>query len=618
MTAEIKSYISACYNVAVCKSGENGVEELRYPLGTGMNKNTILNTWLDTIIDLVSNSRNWRFHMAEMVRGDLIVGASSMAIGVGAAPTNYSQTGLSSFVKSTSFVRPFVSGASMTTRAPLGMRTYSTTYEFNPETSSRTYYEAGLISPFTSPRLASRFLFTNQSGIIGFASGYLNESGNYTIFTGLNASSGYFLNGQQIYFTGNNDLSLRNDFQYGYEIYSPIFNGITGGFSGINNTSSGTGIISGIIGYKNDLSGISVNPGEYIKIKYDVSIRVPALVNPIPVTGTGIIYGDFNGSGQIKLCGSFRDLFGNMDTDGKVRLDSQTPTSPFNLLPSRGRFSWENNPQVEGLMWSTNPSRDSSILSQSSTHFTAGYASGFNSGEFIYGFISGYKNENGIFTGLHILNPSSGSSGYFLNGNKYYFPTGALFSGFSGQTGFIENKNIKFTYTGFAFSGIGSGIPRFSGINNTTSGYGEIIGIIGSRNEIIPQPFPRIDNSANINLIDIGDIPSERRSPLIYKGTANTFYTPSGKFIDHEFIFQASYPSYDIQYGGIFFSPMTATSDGGTPNETVPFNTYGWYWKFDKMQTKYQDQLLKVNFRFSVDRDTLPASPMRSLYVAFD
>jgi hypothetical protein len=633
MNIDIKSYVSACYNVAVCKSGENGIEE-KYPLGTGMRKNTILDSWLETIPLILSTGTAKRFHMAEMIRGNGFGAAqlnSSMQIGKGTTPTNYQQRQLVNFSKETSYVRPFVTGSYYIDNTGLGMRTYSITYEYQPETGTNTYYEAGLKSPYSyfwqsgnisdptrvpptllSP-IISRFLFTNQSGIVGFASGFVDSIGNYSIFTGTSGYSGYIINNQYIKFTGGNDFQNRTDFQYGYSVFNPIFNGITGGFfSGINYPNSGSGILSGIIGYKNDLSGITANIGEYIKIKYDVSIRIPAIVNPVPVTGTGVLYGDFNGSGEIKLCGTFRDLFGNIDSNGYVRfINNGIAESSANLLPAFAQLSWDTQPEIEGLMWPINNFPTNSTLSQATAHFTATYVSGIQLNQNITGFVSGYRDQFGNFTGLHLIDISSGSSGYFLNQEKYYFPTGNLFSGFSGQSGFVENDNITFKYSGFSFVS-GSG---FSGLNFINSGYGVMTGIIGNRSELIPSGFPSINSGANMPIVDIGDSRSDRKNPLQYKGTAYDLYQRStganlqDKYIDREFYFVADYPNYDLKFGGIFFCPMVRELDslaGLTeyqPNKYSTQRGYGWYWKFNNIQTKYQDQLLKLNFRFSMDRD---------------
>jgi len=92
--------------------------------------------------------------------------------------------------------------------------------------------------------------------------------------------------------------------------------------------------------------------------------------------------------------------------------------------------------------------------------------------EKIIGFRSGYMNE---FFSFSPFANSGNLSGYFLSGNKLYFQTGSLFSGFSGLGGF--DSNLGFSYTGFSFpEGLG-----FSGITYANSGTGILTGYIGNR-----------------------------------------------------------------------------------------------------------------------------------------
>jgi hypothetical protein len=110
----------------------------------------------------------------------------------------------------------------------------------------------------------------------------------------------------------------------------------------------------------------------------------------------------------------------------------------------------------------------------------------------VIGYISGLQDTFNRFTGFQLLNTVSGSSGYFINGRRYVFPTNNM-SGFSGLSNFFYEQ-LGFAYTGFSF-------PEGSGFSGTTaqtytrgimtgfigyrmlpSGSGAITGIIGSRN----------------------------------------------------------------------------------------------------------------------------------------
>lgn len=113
----------------------------------------------------------------------------------------------------------------------------------------------------------------------------------------------------------------------------------------------------------------------------------------------------------------------------------------------------------------------------------------------VIGYISGLQDTFNRFTGFQLLNSASGSSGYFINGRRYVFPTSNM-SGFSGLGQFFYN-NLGFSYTGFSFpegSGFSGTIAQpftqgimtgFIGFRLFPSGTGMITGMIGSRN--IPQ-----------------------------------------------------------------------------------------------------------------------------------
>jgi hypothetical protein len=113
----------------------------------------------------------------------------------------------------------------------------------------------------------------------------------------------------------------------------------------------------------------------------------------------------------------------------------------------------------------------------------------------VIGYISGLQDTFNRFTGFQLLNSVSGSSGYFINGRRYVFPTSNM-SGFSGLGQFFYD-NLGFSYTGFSFpegSGFSGTVAQpytrgimtgFIGFRLLPSGTGMITGMIGSRN--IPQ-----------------------------------------------------------------------------------------------------------------------------------
>lgn len=220
-------------------------------------------------------------------------------------------------------------------------------------------------------------------------------------------------------------------------------------------------------------SDLNLYPGDILKIKYDVGMRIPMLTGAVPITGTGLSYGDFNGTGSMKLFGRFDKLFGGMDANGVA---------------------------------------------------------------------SGYNTVKGIFWSI---------------GEQYGFsPTVVL------------NSSANLVTTGINFPTINSitGIPRIS-LKESSADY---------------------DRTA-----------TPQRWPIAYYNTVTTGdFSWGDKYFDVKCIFPASYPNYDANVGGIVFSP--ASNNGG--GEYFPETGFGWYWKFDNPQTKYQDQLWEVTWRFAADR----------------
>lgn len=196
--------------------------------------------------------------------------------------------------------------------------------------------------------VTNNYLMTGFSGIgyqqtnlvIGFISGYQNENGQFSPFFGSRNASGYFYppNNQKFYFpTGAAFGGFSNDINF---IGKPIsYTGFSfpagSGFSGLYDLASGTGIVTGyighvietytattgfgaltgIIGYKKYISPITLNLGQYIKIKYRIAFRVPQVAQETLVTGNNLVYGDFNASGKLKLVGTMQQIFGTVSED---------------------------------------------------------------------------------------------------------------------------------------------------------------------------------------------------------------------------------------------------------------------------------------------------------------
>jgi hypothetical protein len=256
--------------------------------------------------------------------------------------------------------------------------------------------------------------------------------------TDFSSWSGYFLNGNKINFptsnefsgfTGQDGFSISSGFQYsGFQII------------GENTINDGT-----YSGYTNSIFG----SGEMLK---NIGWRSGAFIEPISgfVSGYRDQYGTFKRLSLITtgISGS------GLDT-GIFKLD----LTGF-VIGSSGYY-----------------------IGDQKYFFPADRPVSYN----IVGFMSGYMDPIGRFTGFQNLNIISGSSGYFINTPSDYiqtfFPTGNSFNNFIGMYGIYTGSQYSSYHTGFSFP-LGSG---FSGIGGATSNtYGIMTGVIGAANIFIP------------------------------------------------------------------------------------------------------------------------------------
>lgn len=256
--------------------------------------------------------------------------------------------------------------------------------------------------------------------------------------TDFSSWSGYYLNGNKINFptgynfsgfSGQNGFYTNSGFQYsGFQIQS-------------NNIISG-GIYSG---YSDSIFG----SGETLQ---NIGWRSGALIEPI----SGFVSGYLDQYGTFKQLSSITTGAAGSGIDtGIFRLD----LTGF-IIGSSGYF-------INGKKY----------------FFPANRPMSYN----IVGFMSGYMDGIGRFTGFQNLNIASGSSGYFINTQSDYiqtfFPTGTSFNNFVGMYGIYTGSGYSSYYSGFSFP-LGSG---FSGIGGATlDTYGIMTGVIGAANIFIP------------------------------------------------------------------------------------------------------------------------------------
>jgi hypothetical protein len=306
--------------------------------------------------------------------------------------------------------------------------------------------------------------------ISGFISGYRTSGGSFILLSeiigpnqssfALNpsgyimGSSGYFLSGQQYFFPTGTGISNRFtgfsgmfgfEESMGYQ-YSGIFSDISSNFfSGKFPDSSGgnTGIVIGKIGYRN------------VPTRKEISgfIKAESLYNFSGFNYTGINISGLSGYFIDNKAVSFLTGAPNRDLliKGFEGFDNESGFDNFGYEYS-GFFTMPNS-GFSGLGMPY-------LFPETVTGFVSG-------------FLSGENNTFVRFTGF------SGSSGYILSGNKYYFLPS--FNGFNGLEGFNSQQGYQYIVDINTFNYTNA---NFIGESGRTSGLGVVTGNIGYRNII--------------------------------------------------------------------------------------------------------------------------------------
>jgi len=331
------------------------------------------------------------------------------------------------------------------------------------------------------------FLDNTYSGLSGIPT---HEYGWYFIQSGMFGSSG---------------LRSSND------NYSGIYPFMTG-FSGLNSGSTtGIGILTGIIGYKKYISPITLNAGQYIKMKYRIAFRIPQYSQSSLVTGSNVVYGDFNASGQVKLLGLKERIFGSFEED-----EMRTTNGTAIFYTDHGCGAW----------WSATGPYDP---------------------------------------------------------NSYPYPTIGLSAVMLRSGESIQGK------------------PDFPEID-TRPRFLTVTGI----------PEENLGNSYKKKMTD-----PHNQYPLKNQNTLTS--KASGYEIENTFIFKGEFPDFDVDIGGIWFSYV----DFNLANRRNAIYEYikpdsgdfcGWMYKFNTPQRKWEDQALYVTTKFVLDRDQLFEDPYYGRY----
>jgi hypothetical protein len=541
------AYLSAEWNIQICKSGDTDGIYTKYPFGTGMKKNAILDSWLSSVIFMCSQQAS-ALRFLGGVASFATLTEGYMQLGTGIKPIEYSDLSLSRFKKETDYIRPFYARRTGFYIVESGMAKFRRSYDFTSEIEPIKYTEAGFRSYASSvwgygPQnnaIWSRFLFTAETGSPCFLSGYMDDSGIFRMFPHeIDQVSGVFVNGAKHiigpYKSRKNEkiLGFRSGYMDQFGIFTPTNEDVRYNLSGY--------FVSGVKYNFNPITEVRTDPITGFISGFSDEFGNFSGFNDRSISGTSG-YFTFSQSYNFKPTRYFDSekitgfISGSIDKFNNFSGHTDNPVSGYNIsgqkyvFPTGDMFSGFSGQEYFYDDWGYNYSGFNNINS--------GFSGDNKFNEKIIGYISGYLNTSGVFSGLHRLNPSSGSSGYFIDDRRFQFPS-VGFNGFENQ--YLFNKSFGYKYTGFSFVE-GSG---FSGMEFGDSGLCMVTGFIGDRNYY---------TGSGDYTSDIGN-----RVLLKYSGTFN-------QFNGEPFTFDISTQTYsNVQFflsGTSGFSGIDGTTSG--------------------------------------------------------
>jgi hypothetical protein len=416
------------------------------------------------------------------------------------------------------------------------------------------YLSGGNFYPFTlssypaeSSGLSGIYLQDGITNTLYFSSGGFNE---FSGFTGkyFNTSSGF-------QYTG---------FDQGYSLYgsgfyptSGILTGSMTGIIGSRNVLKLDGYITGTIGFKNITNPITLSTGEFLKLRYDVYMQIPAIVNPILVTGDDITHGEFNGSGQLKLIGKQTSMFGTIDGDGKV-----TPGIGIWWPLHRTNYSKYSRSQWDNL---AEPNAHLSALMVASGVSGGGvnFNDSFPETNTTSPIVSAQLDDEIRF--CDTLEPKIGDCGTGLNKRSYF------------EKRYYSSKGLMQSPSWPLYSHSGVRVYNYIAHNRPSAIWPKSIDI----QMIFPGPYPNQDTGINGFSICGASEGTVCGGRTIADGQGNA-YRPE------QYIKPTLYEN------------TGAYLDCGL---TLPYSA--WYYKFNNPQMKYEDQIINLYLTFSLDRITV-------------
>lgn len=412
------------------------------------------------------------------------------------------------------------------------------------------YLSGGIFYPFTlsnypieSSGLSGIYIQDINTQTLFFPSG--GEFNNFSGFTGK-----YFDTYSGFEFTG---------FSLGYASYGsgfyPTQGALTGSMTGIigsRNILKLDGYITGTVGYKNVPYPITLTTGEFLKLKYDVYMQIPAIVNPILVTGENIVHGEFNGSGELKLIGPLKSMFGTIDSDGKIdpSIGIWWPIHKVNYK-NYSSYNWSDLPQPNSHL--------SAIMIASGISYNNSFPA-INSGTPI---ISCWLDDEINF--CDVMEPLIGRCGTP--------PT---------QTTFWENlyyssKGINSSPTWPLYSHSTLQVYNYIAENKPNAIWPKSIDI----QMIFPGPYPNRDTGINGFAICNASEQSVCNTKTIIDGQGNSYG--------------------NVQY----VKPILYENTDAYTACALTKSYSAWYYKFNNPQVKYEDQIINLYLTFSLDRITV-------------
>lgn len=437
---------------------------------------------------------------------------------------------------------------------------YTTGFVYSPK--NITSFVTGFISGYLSGSTFIPFDASNYPGGSGLSGIYIQDNNTQTFYY----PSGDGFNGFDNFI--GKYFSTYSGFEYtgfinGYSTYGsgfyPTQGALTGSMTGIigsRNILKLDGYITGNIGYRSINNPVTLSTGEFLRLRYDTYMQVPAIINPIPVTGENIVHGEFNGSGSIKLIGKTKAFFGQIDSDGKL------------VKPDETIGVWW---PIHKNIWRDIPSYARKDTTWANSHLSAVMvASGVYSNVYNVHFNNEFPAIN---TGIPI--PT-----VWLDDERAYCFSALLGTGKCGNP-LVEYREMPY----FSTSALSNQTPWPYYYHNTLKVYNYTA---------LNRPTAVWPKSIDIQMIFLGPYPNTDTG-------FNGFIITQGH--EDDYCTKTVLDEQGRQFSNtVFTKPSVYENTGAYLNCGIERQYSAWYYKFDNPQMKYEDQIINLFLTFSMGR----------------